>query len=421
MVPNQAVFPSSQQWSLQTNPLRTDIRLLFQAAMLVFVITVAIGILNGLHLVGQLSQDVLLTHVHAGTLGWITLSVFAVSLWLFEEGKAPTEKSRSVRVMSILAAVSIPLYVLAFLSGNFIARAVFGFPVLLLMIGFFGWIVARSLQVRVTVARLALLGALFTLIVGSVLGVLLQIQFASNKAFLPAGAFAAHPATQVVGYLLLVGMAISEWRFMPDTGRLPRAGVIQIAFPFIAGLVLTIGTLLNLTPLLGVNVLFELIGILIYIVRFTPPVLRVSWVARTSDRFFAFSAIFIVVNVAILTYLIVSTLTGVYASFEVVPSWLFFALDHAMFIGVMSNALFGLIQIVTEERRSFWPWADDVLFWGMNFGMVGFVISLLLDARILERIFTPIMGLSILLALLTYTLRMRRTSEPETVEMRVGA
>src|SRR5438093_4635362 len=87
-------------------------------------------------------------------------------------------------------------YVLAFLSGNFIARAVFGFPVLLLMIGFFGWIVARSLQIRLTVARLALLGALFTLIVGSVIGVLLQIQIATNNAFLPSGAFAAHPATQ---------------------------------------------------------------------------------------------------------------------------------------------------------------------------------------------------------------------------------
>jgi hypothetical protein len=420
MVSNQAVFPSSQ-WNLQTSPLRTDIRLLFQAAMLVFVITVGIGILNGLHLVGQLSQDVLLTHVHAGTLGWITLSVFAVSLWLFGEGKAPMEKSRYVHTMSILAAASIPLYVLAFLSGNFIARAVFGFPVLLLMIGFFGWIVARSFQVRLTVARLALLGALFTLIVGSVIGVLLQIQFATSNAFLPSGAFAAHPATQVVGYLLLVGMAISEWRFKPDTGRLPRAGVIQIAFPFIAGLVLTIGTLLNNNALLGVNVLFELIGILIYIVRFTPPVLRVSWVARTSDRFFAFSAIFIVVNVAILTYLIITTLTGFYASFQAVPPWLFFALDHAMFIGVMSNALFGLIQIVTEERRSFWPWADDILFWGMNFGMVGFVISLLLDARLLERVFTPIMGLSILLALLTYTLRMRRSSEPGAVEVRVGA
>jgi hypothetical protein len=111
---------------------------------------------------------------------------------------------------------------------------------------------------------------------------------------------------------------------MPDTGRLPRAGVIQMAFPFIAGFVLAFGTLLNLTPLLGLNVLFELIGILIYIVRFAPRVVRISWVARSSDRFFAFSAIFIVVHVAILTYRIVSTLTGVYPSFEAVPPWLFF-------------------------------------------------------------------------------------------------
>ena len=423
MSSNQAVFRSSQSSDLQTHPLRTDIRLLFQAAMVVFVITVAIGILNGLHIFGQLSADVLLTHVHAGTLGWITLSVVAAGLWLFGEGgeNMPAGKNLYIRTISILTAIAVPVYVLAFLSGNLIARAIFGFPVLLVIIGFFGWIVARIRQVRLTVARLALLGGIFTLIVGSVIGVLLQIQFATSNAFLPSGAFAAHPATQVVGYLLLVGMAISEWRFKPDTGRLPRAGVIQITFPFIAGLVLTIGTLLNNNALLGVNVLFELIGILIYIVRFTPPVLRVSWVARTSDRFFAFSAIFIVVNVAILTYLIITTLTGFYASFQVVPPWLFFALDHAMFIGVMSNALFGLIQIATQERRSFWPWADDILFWGMNFGMVGFVISLLLDARILERIFTPIMGLSILLALLTYTLRMLRPAEPEAVEVRVGA
>src|SRR2546423_7973735 len=143
MVSNQAILPSSQHWSLQTHPLRTDIRLLFQAAMLAFVITVGIGIVNGLHLVGQLSQDVLLTHVHAGTLGWITLSVFAVSLWLFggNEGRAPAERNLYVRSLSILSAISIPVYVIAFFSGNFIARAVFGFPVLLAIIGFFGWLI----------------------------------------------------------------------------------------------------------------------------------------------------------------------------------------------------------------------------------------------------------------------------------------
>ena len=56
-------------------------RALFLNAMALFTITVLIGILNGLDLV-EFSHNQLLTHVHAGTLGWITLSVFGASLWL---------------------------------------------------------------------------------------------------------------------------------------------------------------------------------------------------------------------------------------------------------------------------------------------------------------------------------------------------
>lgn len=73
----------------------------------------------------------------------------------------------------------------------------------------------------------------------------------------------------------------------------------------------------------------------------------------------------------------------------------------------MTNAIFGMIQEATREWRAFWPWADDVLFWGMNIGVIGFVISLITNTRILEPVFTPIMGLSIVVALVAYVLRMR--------------
>jgi hypothetical protein len=272
------------------------------------------------------------------------------------------------------------------------------------------------------VAHLAILGALFTLIVGSIIGVLLQVQSVileqHGSAILPNGAFGAHPGTQVVGYLLLIGMAISEWRLMPDTGRLSRLGVAQIAFPFVAGLVLTVGLLYDLVPLLSVNLLFELIGVVIYIIRFAPRMLRTHWLRQNPQRFFAFSGIFIVVNVVLLVFILGSVIGGIYKDFTSIPSWLVFALDHAVFIGILSNALFGLIQEASAGRRNFWPWADDVLFWGMNFGMVGFVVSLLLDLRILERIFTPIMGLSILVAILTYVIRLSGSSRAEQV--RVG-
>ena len=417
---SEAVSSTEQRWNLQTHPWRTNIRLLFLSAMTVFTITVGIGIFNGLHIT-TLSQDVLLTHVHAGTLGWITLSVLASCLWLFGEGQVLTERSFYI---SLFSAISIPLYVGAFLSGNFIARSIFGSVVLAIIIGFFVWIVMRSRQIRLGVAHLAILGAMFTLIVGSTLGVLIQVQSAileqHGSAILPNGAFGAHPGTQVVGYLLLIGMAISEWRLMPDTGRLPRLGVIQIAFPFVAGLVLSVGLLYNLTPLLSLNLLFELIGVVIYIVRFAPRILRINWLKRSPQRFFAFSGIFIVVDILLLVYILGSVIGGIYKDFQSVPVWLVFALDHAVFIGIMSNALFGLIQEASAERHAFWPWADDVLFWGMNFGMVGFVVSLLLDQRILERVFTPIMGLSILVAIVTYVIRLSRPSRAEQVEVSVS-
>ncbi len=183
---------------------------------------------------------------------------------------------------------------------------------------------------------------------------------------------------------------------------------------------MSVGLLYNLTPLLSLNLLFELIGVVIYIVRFAPRILRINWLKRSPQRFFAFSGIFIVVDILLLVYILGSVIGGIYKDFQSVPVWLVFALDHAVFIGIMSNALFGLIQEASAERHAFWPWADDVLFWGMNFGMVGFVVSLLLDQRILERVFTPIMGLSILVAIVTYVIRLSRPSRAEQVEVSVS-
>lgn len=414
MVTNQEA--STSRWSLQTSPWRTDIRILLISAMIVFLITVAIGLLNGQRIV-QLSSDVLLTHVHAGTIGWITLSVFAISIWVF--GTDASQGSHQyIRWSSIIAAISVPLYVLAFLSGNFIARAAFGVPVLLVMIAFLGWVVARTGKIRLGVAQLAILASLLTLVLGGLLGVLLQFQFASASAFLPAGAFGAHPATMVAGYLVLMGMALSELSLMPDTGKVSRLGIAQVILLFLAGLAIGIGILLNLTPLYGLNTLLALIGVLIYIIRFAPKIIRVNWLGHNSSRFFAISALFVVVNIALTVYLTASLISGAFPA-DAIPSGLLVALDHSIFIGVMTNAIFGLINDATQERRTFWPWAEDVLFWGMNIGVTGFIIAQLSGVLVLERIFTPIMGLSILLGLLTYGLRMR--TPPQVIEVKARA
>ena len=73
---------------LASHPLRREIRLLLTAALALFVFTVVVGILNGTDIV-DFKHKVLLTHVHVGTLGWITMSVFASTLWLFGREATP--------------------------------------------------------------------------------------------------------------------------------------------------------------------------------------------------------------------------------------------------------------------------------------------------------------------------------------------
>ncbi len=397
------------------------VRVLFQAGLAIFVITVSIGIFNGFHFI-TLARQVLLTHVHAGTLGWITLGVLAATLWLFhEEGRATA--GLPVRPLAGAMAVAVLVYVLAFLSGNFVLRAIFGVPVLALIAAFLWWLVAQSRLVRLTIPRLAIIAAVVTLTIASTIGVLVQIQLATKTSFLPAGAIGGHASMQVVGYLVLVGMALTEWRLKPDAGRrLSRAGVVQVVLLFLGGVLVSLGALLDVMPLLGAFIPAEVVALAIYLVRVAPRIAQVRWLQRGSGRHFGIAIAFLVANVGLVIWLILALVAfKIYARFEDIPLWLFFAVDHSMFIGVMTNSLFGLLHELTHERRSVWPWADDVIFWGMNGGMIGFVLTLITNQQALEKLFTPIMGGSILLAIVTFTLRLQARPEVRPMTRPVAA
>src|SRR3989304_2987812 len=116
----------------QDAPFRGEVRMPFEGALAIFLVTVLIGVLNGLDLV-TFERPTLLTHAHAGTLGWITLGVFAASLWLFGEGQ-PQTSSPYLRWLSLIAIVSVALYVLTFFLANVTARPVTGALELFLII-----------------------------------------------------------------------------------------------------------------------------------------------------------------------------------------------------------------------------------------------------------------------------------------------
>ena len=383
-----------------THPLRREVVLLLQLAMVVFVWTVAIGILNGTDLV-DFSRKVVLSHVHAGTLGWITTSVFAATLWLFGETATPGQV-RTARWLTYVAMVTLPVFAFTFAFTYDDPRAILGSCALATIVGFFAWTVARARRVELTTVHLGFLAAVATSVIGGVLGVLLATEVATGRDVVPSGGEDAHPATMVVGFLIPVGMALTEWGLngtsLRPAGRLGRA---QIGLPFLGGVLLMIGLLIDVDALPPLATLIELIGVVIFVIRLGPDVRRVEWTTRGPGRFAAAAGIAIVANIVFINYLAAANK----GDFDLVAEHQLLALDHMMFIGVLTNAIFAMLAMATAADTR-WPRVDDFVFVGMNIGLLGFFVSLLAESTALEQVATPLMGIAIAAGLVENTLRL---------------
>jgi hypothetical protein len=386
-------------------PFAAETRLLFRTALAIFTVTVAIGIFNGFHFI-QLSRAVLLTHVHAGTLGWITLVATGAALWLFSD--AGTRLRGHARGVAIGMAVAVPLYVAAFLSGNFVARAIFGVPVLLLILGIAVFLL-RGAAVGLSVPRLGVLLAFVTLIVGSTLGVLVQIELAANRTFLPEGAIGGHASAQVGGYLVLFALSAIEWRLKgPDD--FGWAGRIQVLLLFLGGLLLAVGVLFNVQPLLGTFIPLDLIALVIFLVRVGSLLAGAQWAEPGSSRQYAIAVPWVVVNLLLTIWFIVLFI-GAKGDFSKLNQGILIAANHAIFLGVMTNMAFGLMHDFAKDRRQVWPWAEQVIFWVLNIALTGFVVSLITQAQWAEKFFTPFQGLAILVGIVAFSLRLSVDAE----------
>jgi hypothetical protein len=382
-----------------------SLKLLFLSALAIFMVTVVIGILNGMDLL-TFTRSTLLTHVHAGTLGWITLSVFGAAIWLFvgREAQDATQASR-IRWLSIFATLSVLLYVIAFYGDFREILPVFGSLVFLAILAFFALMVVQVRRITVTIPHALLLAAMINLIIGAIIGVLMGIGVAlADPSLLSAGFFIGHTAAMVIGYLILVGMAITEWRLVAPTvpATSDRLGMAQVLLLFVGGLTLIIGAVFDIFALVVLNVPFEIAGVLIYLRRIGRRIGSALLAARGPASLFGMSALFLVVNIGILVYLIVTYADRI----EAIPFGLLITLDHIMFIGVVTNALFGLMGELHPERKRLYPFAELLIFGGMNLGLVGFALGLTLDVTILKVVFTPIMGISIIAASAAFALRL---------------
>jgi hypothetical protein len=206
----------------------------------------------------------------------------------------------------------------------------------------------------------------------------------------------AHPVAMLIGYLILAGVAISHWVLKGGQGTLGRLVAWAL---FVAGLLANIAFIFEIEPLIQVFSGLQVIAIIAYIVHMWDKIKPGAWAGGGAENFGRAAVLGLVVGIGLLVYVV-----QLFTSGELDPETgegpigVLIAFDHAMFIGVMTNALFGAIASLAAVRAA----THRIILLAVNFGLALFLIGLVSDTTILKQIGTPILGLALLYGIATY-------------------
>lgn len=369
-------------------PWMSAARDLYLVAMAVFVVNIVIGILNGADAV-DFDHNQILTHVHAGTVGWLSLTIVASSFLLFRAAD---------RRLVIALAVLVPVYVLAFYTGSFPFRALAGVALLFAIAWLIVWVWDQYLGGERSLPRLAVTLGLTTFVYGAVIGVLLQLQSALEITILSGDSVGAHAGAMTFGYIVLTAMGLIEWRVLGTTG-LPRGGLVQVIALFLGGLIISVALLAGAEQAGGgIYLLTQLVAVVLFVVRIWPRSLRIGWLSADPIRHFAAASVWVVGALILFMYLVFTFITAADPTDEsAFPLNLLIASDHAVYIGVITNIVLGLLSLLVLRGAS--SAIAHVIFWGVNLGLLVFVIGLIVDTAEIKRIGAPVMGITLLVAL----------------------
>jgi hypothetical protein len=232
-----------------------------------------------------------------------------------------------------------------------------------------------------------------------VLGVLLGL-FIANGSIpglsdeMASSLAGAHPPAMLIGYLVLAGAAIVHWLL---DGSQSRAGRLVMWALFAGGIAANLSFILDIEPLVQVATLLEVGAIATFTVHMWGRIKPSAWSAQGMSNFARLSAVFLVIGVALLVYVVQLFISGeLDPETGAGPIGVLLAFDHSMFIGVMTNALLALVA------RSSLREANPALLWAINGGLVVFLLGLILDVSALIRIGAPVMGLALIYAIFVF-------------------
>jgi hypothetical protein len=369
---------------------------LFLVAMAVFVLNIVIGILNGADVV-EFDHNQILTHVHAGTVGWLTLTIVASSFLLFRAAD---------RRLMLALAILVPIYVVAFYTGSFALRAIGGTALLVVIAWVLVWIWQQFLTGERSLPRLAVALGISSFGYGAVIGVLLQVQFALELTILSGDGIGAHASAMTFGYLVLVSFGLIEWRLLGTRG-LPRAGLVQMLALFLGGIVISVGLLAGAEQAAGgIYLLTQLVAVVLFIIRIWPRSLRVGWLDANPIRHLGAASIWVVGALILFMYLVFTFITAANPDDpNAFPLNVLIASDHSVYIGVITNIMLGLLSLLALDEAARRSWMGHLIFWGVNLGLLVFAAGLIVDTSEIKRIGAPVMGVTLLVALAILAMR----------------
>lgn len=372
---------------LRNDTVWKQIRYLLLGSTSIFLITIFFGFVNALT-VGDLPRWQVLIHLHSGSIGWITLSIIALAIWIFgAQNNLSEQLVGRLQTFTWVILVAFTGYVISFgvafsqQDGFFVLLPIFGIVAAGSIWSAAAFTVRQFRHSAVkTEAQLMVMSALLVASLGALMGLLLGLENALETEIIPGADRIGSHAGVMDGYLLLAASAMVGWFLgRNENVRFSRGALVQCLSFILAPLAVWLGIIFSQEMLAGLSAPFVIIGVILFAVRNGRKVLNLNPLKSGPEGWFFFGAIWTVIWGILFAYVIVIFIRE---GIEGISPALGVLFAHAAFVGTMTNLILGICSVRSQNAGQVFSWAEPAGLWLTNLGIVVFVaVKFAADSR----------------------------------------
>lgn len=350
------------------------VRRMYIFAGLLFLVNVLLGFMNMLTPVEEaLPRWQLLTHLHAGTVGWITFSILATAIWFFTDQRSVSDGYASkVGFLAWFAFISFGGYIAAFgLAFNlgdpyYVMLPIFGIASMLTIWIGFGYTLMQMRSVPVvSTPHLLLAGALGIGSLGALMGVILGLGYAAD--FAPPGDDPIGQHAGVMDSYLLMGLAAMIEALVLGLNRhRTKGGITQTTFWVLTGIVTFVALFGNIGPLFPLGLLLVLAGLVTYLIRMAKYTFGTNPMKGDTNVGIFWAGLWLPIYV-----LLFASLIAMFIQEVTIPAWFWVIFAHTLFVGSATQLVIVMMSGLARHR----PVARETMtggLWLLNLGMLAF-------------------------------------------------